>query len=71
MPKKCEFNVFEKVLVRESKTDEWTPNFFFKIHRYDERYVMVCGDMYNYCIPYNEETSHLLGTTDEWKGGEG
>lgn len=71
LPKKCEFKVFEKVLVRESKTDEWTPNFFFKIHRDDERYVMVCGDMYNYCIPYNEETSHLLGTTDEWKGGEG
>lgn len=70
LPKKCEFKVFEKVLVRESKTDEWTPNFFFKIHRDDERYVMVCGDMYNYCIPYNEETSHLLGTTDEWKGGE-
>ncbi len=22
------------------------------------------------CIPYNEETAHLLGTTDEWKGGE-
>lgn len=22
------------------------------------------------CIPYNEETKHLLGTTDEWKGGE-
>lgn len=70
LPKKCEFKVFEKVLVRESKTDEWTPNFFFKIHRDDERYVMVCGDMYNYCIPYNEETAHLLGTTDEWKGGE-
>ena len=71
LPKKCEFKVFEKVLVRESKTDEWNTNFFFKIHRDDERYVMVCGDMYNYCIPYNEETSHLLGTTDEWKGGEG
>ena len=71
LPKKCEFKVFEKVLVRESKTDEWTPNFFFKIHRDDERYVMVCGDMYNYCIPYNDSTKHLLGTTDEWKGGEG
>lgn len=21
-------------------------------------------------IPYNEETKHLLGTTDEWKGGK-
>lgn len=70
LPKKCEFKVFEKVLVRESKTDEWTPNFFFKIHRDDERYVMVCGDMYNYCIPYNEDTAHLLGTTDDWEGGE-
>ena len=70
LPKKCEFKVFEKVLVRESKTAEWTPNFFFKIHRDDERYVMVCGDMYYYCIPYNEETAHLLGTTDDWEGGE-
>lgn len=70
LSKKCEFKVFEKVLVRESKTDEWTPNFFFKIHRDDERYVMVCGDMYNYCIPYNKETAHLIGTTDEWKGGK-
>lgn len=28
-----------------------------------------CG--WNQCIPYNEKTAHLLGTTGEWKGGEG
>ena len=21
-------------------------------------------------LPYNKETAHLLGTTDEWKGGD-
>lgn len=36
-----------------------------------EFYHSVGGEIYAECIPYNEETAHLLGTTDEWKGGEG
>nr|DAU08174.1 MAG TPA: hypothetical protein [Caudoviricetes sp.] len=31
----------------------------------------VGGCAYDECIPYNDQTKHLLGTTDEWKGGEG
>ena len=27
----------------------------------------VGGNSYRSCIPYNEETKHLLGTTDEYK----
>lgn len=30
-------------------------------------YEAVEGLSYRYCIPYNEETKHLLGTTDEYK----
>ena len=71
LPKKCEFKVFQEVLVRELNADEWIPNFYFKRYKDGHKHVMVCGDIYNQCIPYNEDTKHLLGTTDEWKGGEG
>ena len=34
-------------------------------------YHSVGGEIYAECIPYNEDTKHLLGTKNEWKGGEG
>lgn len=34
-------------------------------------YHSVGGRVYEVCIPYNEETRHLLGTTDNWEGGDG
>lgn len=33
-------------------------------------YHSVGGEIYTECIPYNEDTKHLLGTRDKWKGGE-
>ena len=33
-------------------------------------YHAVGGEIYAECIPYNEDTKHLLGTKTEWKGGE-
>lgn len=33
-------------------------------------YHSVGGEIYAECIPYNEDTKHLLGTKTEWKGGE-
>lgn len=71
LPKKSEFKIFQKVLVRNYNGEEWIPGFFFRIHNDGCRYILVCGEIYKQCIPYNEETAHLLGTTDEWKGGEG
>nr|DAP50574.1 MAG TPA: hypothetical protein [Caudoviricetes sp.] len=35
-----------------------------------EFYHSVGGEIYAECIPYNEDTKHLLGTKTEWKGGE-
>lgn len=71
LPKKCEFKAFDKVLVRDSNDYKWKAGFF---SHYSEglNYPFICvGGGYGQCIPYNEETAHLLGTTDEWKGGEG
>lgn len=33
-------------------------------------YHSVGGEIYAECIPYNEDTKHLLGTKTEWKGCE-
>lgn len=33
-------------------------------------YHAVGGEIYAECIPYNEDTKHLLGTRDKWKEGE-
>lgn len=73
---KCEFKAFDKVLCRNSKDDTWEADFFARLTRKEIDYTqsgkyLCVGDLWMYCIPYNEETAHLLGTTDEWKGGEG
>lgn len=65
---KVELKPFDRVLVRDSKSDKWRANLFGYIDN-GEYYHCVCAN-WVYCIPYNEETAHLLGTTDEWKGGE-
>lgn len=66
---KCEFKPFDKVLSRRCSEDYWVLNFYS--HKTDYYHVCIDGSSNLYCIPYNEETAHLLGTTDEWKGGEG
>ena len=76
LPKKCEFKPFDKVLVRDTKDELWRPAFFasFDEHCISKYAYGLIGDpegvFCKYCIPYNEDTKHLLGTTDEWKGGE-
>ena len=73
---KVEFKPFDKVLCRNSKDDTWEADFFARLTRKEidytqsDKYLCV-GQLWMYCIPYNEDTKHLLGTTDEWKGGEG
>lgn len=52
---------FEKVLVREGF--EWHCNLFS--HRVFDGYAHIDGCTYGYCIPYNDDTKHLVGTADE------
>ena len=70
LPKKCELKPFDKVLVRNNDAEIWIATLFGFYDKEFENYVCL-GDVFDKCIPYNEETKHLLGTTDEWKGGEG
>ena len=69
---KVELKPFDKVLCRNSKDDTWEADFFARLTRKEIDYTqsgkyLCVGDLWMYCIPYNEETAHLLGTTDEWK----
>ena len=69
-PKKTKFNPqtlkpFDKVLVRDYFHDEWMCTFFSHIRENsDSPYVGVNLD-WRCCIPYNDDTKHLVGTTEE------
>ena len=62
---------FDRVITRNAYDDIWTANIFSHMNSCGEYVTIGCAGCYHYCLPYNDETAHLLGTTDEWKGGEG
>lgn len=67
---KCEFKPFDKVLGRNEKDAVWEAE-LFSHYKEESQYPFCCiGFSRKYCIPYNKETAHLLGTTDDWEGGE-
>lgn len=69
---KCEFKAMDWCLMRDKKETWKLCQFsFFDDGDYEAPYNAVGGNWFDECIPYNEETKHLLGTTDEWEGGEG
>lgn len=68
-PKVEKFNVntlqpFDKVLVRGRNGQYWRTEFFSHI---DNCYLMaICGcGLWKQCIPYNEDTKHLVGTKED------
>lgn len=61
-----EFKPFDKVLVRDYLSDNWMADFFEKIEENDIYYNVTCvTSKWVQCIPYNEETKHLLGTKED------
>ena len=57
---------FDKVLVRDSDVVDWKVQLFSRIIEDEEFYPYVCiNESYKYCIPYNDDTKHLVGTTYE------
>ena len=55
---------FDKVLVRDNLLSKWRPDFFGFLVQ-NENYIICAGSFWYQCIPYNEETKHLLGTTND------
>lgn len=60
-----EFKPFDKVICRDDYS-EWFVDMFSHI---DKNGLYACiGHVWNYCIPYNDQTAHLLGTTEDYNG---
>lgn len=56
---------FDKVLVRNFSTSDWRCG-IFSHHQFHQSVVFNdTYDTYKLCIPYNDNTKHLVGTTDE------
>lgn len=70
-PKWMTLKPFDKVITRVDVNAIWTANIFSHVDQYGEYVTIGCVGGYPYCLPYNEETEKLIGTTDDWKGGEG
>ena len=56
---------FDKVLVRYTIRDQWKCDFFSDMNGYFNYPYRCVGCSYKCCIPYNDETKHLVGTTEE------
>lgn len=67
---KVELKPFDKVLVRDAADDAWHIDLFERMQNSRVYPYMCLNRVWNFCIPYNENTKHLLGTTDEWEGGK-
>ena len=56
---------FDRVLTRPSWDEKWDINFYSYTNP-SWPFPYTCMDKsYKYCIPYNDDTKHLVGTTDE------
>ena len=71
LPKQSKFDpktlqTFDKVLVRDFDLENWKVQLFSNIIEGEKHYPYLCiNDHYMCCIPYNDDTKHLVGTTYE------
>lgn len=63
-----QFKPFDKVVVRDGPVDPWQADFFSHYDDGDYHFMCTGGECWRYCLPYNEMTAKLIGTTDELNG---
>lgn len=73
---KCEFKPFDRCIwkIRNCEGSIWQASFVSYVDKYGATPMgmSIDEDLVNLIIlPYNNQTKLLVGTTDEWKGGEG
>lgn len=56
---------FDKVLVRDLNSDRWKIDFFAILEQGRECLVFTVVSSWRKAVPYNEDTKHLLGTSNE------
>ena len=56
---------YSKVLAKDGSSSKWTCTFFSHMDN-DALFPVYCsGGYFRVCIPYNEETKHLVGTKED------
>ena len=58
---------FDKVLARDTENSTWRGTLFSHYNKNNGIFYpfITVGGAFGLCIPYNDETKHLLGTSDE------
>ena len=56
---------FDRVLVRNYKTTKWRCEHFSHFDGGNYNPCIASGCSYTFCVPYNDDTKHLVGTTEE------
>lgn len=56
---------FDRVITRNAADDVWTANIFSHMDSHGEYVTIACVGGYTQCLPYNEETAKLIGTTKD------
>ena len=56
---------FDKVLVSDEHHTRWRCSFFSHIVDQFQYKYFTSDSCYKFCIPYNDDTKHLVGTTEE------
>lgn len=57
---------FDKVLVRDDFSEKWRCDFFSYMYNDNRDFpYFTIRDRFRYCIPYNDDTNHLVGKVDE------
>lgn len=61
---------FDRVITRVNDNAIWTANIFSHIDRHGKYVTLGCISGYDHyhCLPYNEETAKLIGTTNNLEG---
>ena len=59
---------FDRVITRVGVNSIWTANIFSHVDQHGKYVTIGCISGYTYCLPYNEETAKLIGTTNNLEG---
>ena len=62
-----EFKPFDQVLVRDDDQSIWKAGIYSHFENGRSMSYICAGSVYAQCIPYNDETKHLLGTSNPYK----
>ena len=56
---------FDRVLVKDKYSEIWSCDLFSHLDNEESYKYFTISTCWNYCIPYNDDTKHLVGTKDE------